>query len=85
MRPKKFVTIGNTISHGHSWGGRSHRRPTKRALFLYALLSIAKAAIYTFDETQTYSLGEAPDRKWTTLNGVTLAILWVPKMALRLQ
>ena len=58
--PKKFETIGNRISHGHSWGGRSHRRHTKRALFLCALLSIAKDAIYTFDKTQTYSLWARP-------------------------
>ena len=41
-------------------GGRSHRRPTKRALFLCALFSIAKDAIYTFDKTQTYSLWARP-------------------------
>ena len=41
-------------------GGRSHRRPNKRALFLCALPSIAKDAIYTFDKTQTYSLWARP-------------------------
>ena len=29
--------------------------------------------------------GRGPRQKMETLNGVTLAILWVPKMALRLQ
>ena len=56
-------------------GGRSHRRPNKRALFLCALPSIAKDAIYTFDKTQTYSLWARPQ----TENGQLLGTEHVSK------
>ena len=60
VRAKKCVENKQNNIPWPFMGGRSHRRPTKRALFLCALSSIAKDAIYTFDKTQTYSLWARP-------------------------
>ena len=85
VRPKKFVTIGNRISHDHSWGSEVTEGLLKGHYFFAPFPQSQRMQFTHLIRHKLTLFGRGPDRKWTTLNGVTLAILWVPKMALRLQ
>ena len=85
MRTKKCVTIGNRISHGHSWGAEVTEGLIKGHYFFAPFPQSQRMQFTHLIRHKLTLFGRGPDRKWTTLNGVTLAILWVPKIALRLQ
>ena len=85
VRLKKFVTIGNRISHDHSWGSEVTEGSLKGHYFFAPFPQSQRMQFTHLIRHKLTLFGRGPDRKWTTLNGVTLAILWVPKMALRLQ
>ena len=85
MGLKKFVTIGNRISHDHSWGSEVTEGLLKEHYFFAPFPQSQRMQFTHLIRHKLTLFRRGTYIKWTTLNGVTLAILWVPKMALRLQ